>query len=263
MIFFFTGCPILSSNNPIPNTWKGWDILWRHFQAHYSTPGTLKFYHSGQVYLSLAANTRLATNHHHSSRTHHPLHHRRPQALRFTNGKVINFSEILGNVPKFWDSSLKFLDSVPKFIWEIFRPPTDPRALIFLQSKEHDKWTFTEPVHYSYNCVSRGHCATIPRFQVKTCRPTCWMRAACWSTDCLWNSQQYPVVMVAVYWILLQKQVMMTYMANAQLSMTILLVSTSCSTAMTRRMRNLKMIIVKQSTEIQVMTVEWQFECDR
>ncbi len=33
------------------------------------------------------------------------------------NGKVINFSEILGNVPKFWDSSLKYWDSVPKFIY--------------------------------------------------------------------------------------------------------------------------------------------------
>jgi hypothetical protein len=54
-------------------------------------------------------------------------------------GKVINFSEILGNVPKFWDSSLKFWDSVPKFIWEIFLPLTDLQALIFLQSKEHDK----------------------------------------------------------------------------------------------------------------------------
>ncbi len=93
-------------------------------------------------------------------------------------GKVINFSEILGNVPKFWDSSLKFWDSVPKFIWEIFRPPTDLRALIFLRSKEHDKRTFTEPVYYRYNCVSRGHCATIPRFQVITRRPTGWMRAA-------------------------------------------------------------------------------------
>jgi hypothetical protein len=31
-------------------------------------------------------------------------------------GKVINFSEILGNVSKSWDSSLKFWDSVPKFI---------------------------------------------------------------------------------------------------------------------------------------------------
>jgi hypothetical protein len=25
--FFSTGCPILSSNNPVLNTWKGWDIL--------------------------------------------------------------------------------------------------------------------------------------------------------------------------------------------------------------------------------------------
>ncbi len=178
------------------------------------------------------------------------------------SGKVINFSEILGNVPKVWDSSLKFWDSVPKFIWEIFRPPTDLWALIFLRSKEHDKQTFTEPIYYRYNCVSRGHCATIPRFQVITRRPTGWMRAALWSTDCPWNRQQCPVVMVAVFWILLPKQMMMTDMANAQLSMTILRVSTSCRSAMTRRMRNLKMIMVKRSTGIQVMTAEWQFECD-
>ncbi len=65
------------------------------------------------------------------------------------------------------------------------------------------------------------------------------------------------VVMVAVFWILLPNQVMMTDMANAQqLSMTILRVNTSCRGAMTRRMRNLKMIMVKRSTGIQVMTVE-------
>ncbi len=29
--------------------------------------------------------TKLATNHHYPSRTHHSLHYRRPQALRFTN----------------------------------------------------------------------------------------------------------------------------------------------------------------------------------
>jgi hypothetical protein len=58
-----------------------------------------------------------------------------------TFGKVINFSEILGNVPEFWDSSLKFWDSVPKFIWEIFRPPSDLWALILLLSKtvDHEK----------------------------------------------------------------------------------------------------------------------------
>ncbi len=63
-------------------------------------------------------------------------------------------------------------------------------------------------------------------------------------------------VMVAVFWILLPKQVLMTNMANAQLSMTVFRVSTSCRGAMTRRMRNLKTIMVKQSTGIQVMTVE-------
>ncbi len=62
--------------------------------------------------------------------------------------------------------------------------------------------------------------------------------------------------MVAVFWILFPKQVMMTNMANAQLSMTILRVSTSCRCEMTRRMRNLKMIMVKRSTGIQVMTIE-------
>jgi hypothetical protein len=118
------------------------------------------------------------------------------------HGEVIIFSEILGNVPKFCDSGLKFWDSVPKFwdsVWEIFRPPTDLRALILLRRKKHGKRTFTEPVYYRYYCVSRGHCAIVPRFQVITRRPTCRMWAARWSTDCTWNRQQCPVLMVAVF----------------------------------------------------------------
>jgi hypothetical protein len=71
-------------------------------------------------------------------------------------GKVINFSEILGNVPKFWDSSLKFWDSVPIFIWKIFRPPTDLWALILLLSKEHDKRTFPVLVYYLLELCQQG-----------------------------------------------------------------------------------------------------------
>jgi hypothetical protein len=71
-------------------------------------------------------------------------------------GKVINFSEIVGNVPKFWDSSLKFWDSVPKFIWEIFSPPSDLRALILLRSNEHDKRTFTVLVYYPLQLCQQG-----------------------------------------------------------------------------------------------------------
>jgi hypothetical protein len=33
-----------------PQSWSGWDILWKHFEAHYGTTGLLKFYHSGQTY---------------------------------------------------------------------------------------------------------------------------------------------------------------------------------------------------------------------
>ena len=38
------------SNGNQRKAWQEWDILWRHFQAHYGIPGTLKFYHSGKVY---------------------------------------------------------------------------------------------------------------------------------------------------------------------------------------------------------------------
>ena len=48
--FFASGCHTPPSQEASHHTWKGWDILWRHFEAHYSTPGLLKFYHSGQVH---------------------------------------------------------------------------------------------------------------------------------------------------------------------------------------------------------------------
>ncbi len=73
-----------------------------------------------------------------------------------TGRKVIDFSEILGNVPKIWDSSLKFWDSVSKLIWEIFSPPSDLRALILLLSNEHDKRTFTALVCYPLQLCQQG-----------------------------------------------------------------------------------------------------------
>ena len=45
--FYSKRCP---STNSEPNTWSGWDILWKHFEAHYGTTGLLKFYHSGKTY---------------------------------------------------------------------------------------------------------------------------------------------------------------------------------------------------------------------
>ncbi len=71
-------------------------------------------------------------------------------------GKIINFSEILGNVPKIWETRLKFWETVPKFIWEIFRPPSDLRALILLRSNERDKQTFTALVYYPLQLCQQG-----------------------------------------------------------------------------------------------------------
>ncbi len=45
------GCSVHSLPGTYPYTWRGCDILWRHFQAHYGTPEALKFYHSGQVHI--------------------------------------------------------------------------------------------------------------------------------------------------------------------------------------------------------------------
>jgi hypothetical protein len=51
--FFAKRCPN-GPNDPDqmsdPQSWSGWDILWKHFEAHYGTTGLLKFYHSGQTY---------------------------------------------------------------------------------------------------------------------------------------------------------------------------------------------------------------------
>jgi hypothetical protein len=73
-----------------------------------------------------------------------------------SHGKIINFSEILGNVPKIWETRLKFWETVPKFIWEIFRPPSDLRALILLRSNERDKRTFTALVYYPLQLCQQG-----------------------------------------------------------------------------------------------------------
>jgi len=45
--FFSKKCP---TAEPGSQSWSGWDILWRHFAAHYGTTGLLKFYHSGSTY---------------------------------------------------------------------------------------------------------------------------------------------------------------------------------------------------------------------
>ena len=45
--FFSKSCPSTGQNE---KTWSGWDILWKHFAAHYGTTGLLKFYHSGKTY---------------------------------------------------------------------------------------------------------------------------------------------------------------------------------------------------------------------
>jgi hypothetical protein len=45
--FFSKKCP---TTEPNEQTWSGWDILWKHFAAHYGTVGLLKFYHSGSTY---------------------------------------------------------------------------------------------------------------------------------------------------------------------------------------------------------------------
>jgi len=45
--FFSKSC---SSTGQNEKTWSGWDILWKHFAAHYGTTGLLKFYHSGKTY---------------------------------------------------------------------------------------------------------------------------------------------------------------------------------------------------------------------
>jgi hypothetical protein len=51
--FFAKRCPN-GPNDPDqmsdPQSWSGWDILWKHFAAHYGTTGLLKFYHSGSTY---------------------------------------------------------------------------------------------------------------------------------------------------------------------------------------------------------------------
>ncbi len=71
-------------------------------------------------------------------------------------GKLSIFLKFWETLPNFWDSSLKFRDLVPKFIWEIFRPPSDLRALILLLSNEHDKRTFTALVCYQLQLCQQG-----------------------------------------------------------------------------------------------------------
>ncbi len=73
-----------------------------------------------------------------------------------TIGKVINFSEILGNVPKIWETRLKFWETVPKFIWEIFHPPSDLSTLILLRSNERDYRTFNELVYNPLQLCQQG-----------------------------------------------------------------------------------------------------------
>ena len=46
---FANACPIVL-NNENSKAWHGWDILWKHIQAHYGVTGNLKFYHSGKTY---------------------------------------------------------------------------------------------------------------------------------------------------------------------------------------------------------------------
>ena len=71
-------------------------------------------------------------------------------------GNFNKFSEILGNVPKIWETRLKFWETVPKFIWEIFRPPSDLRTLILLRSTERDKRTFTALVYNPLQLCQQG-----------------------------------------------------------------------------------------------------------